>query len=360
MRLAAAGALLGCPLLLACTTALARGERFYREGDRLAALEAWRAIPEKNSEHSASLQWIAEVEEEFQQLVVRHKKRALYFEGKGRIAESILDYRLALRLQPGDAETLEHVQKLARVMAAKKAQGKADYREALSAGDLASARRELDQLRELDPFDPEIESEVRGFDDALRTEMDTQLAAGQRGFAAGNYSAAREAFRAVLALDPDNESARGYLSYIATIQREARRSGKAPAAFDAGGAFASDAEIRAEGFYRNALAAERASDLYAAIRHDLRALRANADHEEAREHLAATRKRLSSQVVPLIEAGRNAFRDEDLQSALDLWRRALLVDPSNERAKAYVGRAERQLENLERLRSDPDVATPHG
>ncbi len=58
----------------------------------------------------------------------------------------------------------------------------------------------------------------------------------------------------------------------------------------------------------------------------------------------------------LIEKGRTYFRNEDLQSALDSWRRALLVDPDNERAQAYAARAERQLENLERLRSEPDVS----
>ena len=59
----------------------------------------------------------------------------------------------------------------------------------------------------------------------------------------------------------------------------------------------------------------------------------------------------------LLKAGRTAFREEDLQSALDLWRLALLVDPRNERVIAYIGRAERQLQNLENLRNEPDVAS---
>jgi hypothetical protein len=58
-----------------------------------------------------------------------------------------------------------------------------------------------------------------------------------------------------------------------------------------------------------------------------------------------------------MKAGRTAFREEDLQSALDLWRLALLVDPRNERIIAYIGRAEQQLENLENLRNEPDVAS---
>jgi Flp pilus assembly protein TadD len=68
------------------------------------------------------------------------------------------------------------------------------------------------------------------------------------------------------------------------------------------------------------------------------------------------RARLSDEVDRLIEEGRTAFREEDLQSALDLWRQALLIEPENERTRAYIARAERQLENLERLRADPDGA----
>jgi tetratricopeptide (TPR) repeat protein len=156
-------------------------------------------------------------------------------------------------------------------------------------------------------------------------------------------------------LDPDNESAHGYLSYIDTIQRESGRSGEQPAAFEASELFASDAEIRAEGFYQNALAAERAGDPYAAIRHDLRALAASGDHEASRGHLAGLRRRLRPRVPLLIESGRSAFREEDLQSALELWRRALLIDPENERARAYIARAERQLDNLKRLRAEPEA-----
>jgi hypothetical protein len=57
----------------------------------------------------------------------------------------------------------------------------------------------------------------------------------------------------------------------------------------------------------------------------------------------------------MIEAGRSAYRNEDLEKALEWWRLAALVDPDNERARAYVDRAERGIENLDRLRSEPDV-----
>ncbi len=340
-------------LLAGCTTPLERGERLYRQGDRLNALESWRAVPETASDHAEVLKRIEVVEAEFERLVVQYKQRGRYYEERGRLAESILNYRLALKLQHEDAATLAHVQQLARILAARKEELQQSFQVASDAGDLASARRGLARLRSLDPFDPELETDERQFQDALRAEVTRRLGAGRRGFLSGNQQAAQQAFRSVLELDPDNESARGYLAYLATIRLDGQEATGRPGVFELPDRFASDAQIRAEGFYQNALAAEHRGDPYAAIRNDLRALEADADHASARRHLAALRGQLASEVDGLIEGGREAFRGEDLQSALDLWRQAVLLDPDNERARAYTARAEQQLQNLERLRSEP-------
>jgi tetratricopeptide (TPR) repeat protein len=341
---------------LACTTPLQRGERLYHDGDRLGALEVWRAEPDDARESKAIQARITVVETEFERLVVQYKQRARYYEGKERLAEALLNYRLALKLQPHDAETLAHVQLLARTLDTRKTRREESYRAAFDAGDLPAASRQLSALRQLDPFDHELETDERQLQRALRVEIDRRMAEGRNGFASGNHEGSARAFRAALELDPDNESARGYLSYIATLRREAQASAQRPVPFEAGG-FATDAEIRAEGFYQNALAAEHNGDPYAAIRNDLHALRADPKHTVAREHLDTLRSELAPQVPVLVEEGRTAFKAEDLQSALDLWRRALLLDPANERVIAYIGRAEQQLENLERLRSEPDVAS---
>ena len=342
-------------LLASCTTPLEQGEQLYREGDRLGALEIWRSVPADAGNYDEARSRIGVVEADFERLVVQYKQRGRYYDGKDRLAESILNYRLALKLQPDDAEALAHVQQLARSLAGRKAELQQAYTASFERSDLPAARRHLAALRTLDPFDPELETDERQLHAALQNEVDRRMAAGRHGFAAANYDASVEAFRAALDLDPDNESARGYLSYIATLRREAASSGTRPAAFDASASFASDEEIRAEGFYQNALAAERSGDPYAAIRNDLRAREANPEHTAARRHLHTLRQRLSAEVPGLVEAGRTAFGAEDLQSALDFWRRALLIDPENERVIAYIGRAERQLQNLEQLRSEPEA-----
>jgi hypothetical protein len=335
--------------LLACATALDTGERHYRDGDRLAALETWRGVPPDHRDFAAAQQRAAEVEEEFRSLVVRYKQRGRYFESRERLAESILNYRLALKLQPGDRETLDHVQLLSRALAAEKSATLAAFRAHLEKRELGAAREKLARLSDLDAFDPDLETERRQFNRELAEGIRLGLARGRQHFAAGDLAAAEGEFQAVLALAPENESAQGYLSYIATIRKTRERR----AAVDTAWVGASDDEIRAEGFYQNALAAERAGDPFLAIRRDLSALGADPEHAAARQHLARLRARLAPEVENLVESGRQYYLQEDLQSALDQWRQALLIDPGNARAKDYVERADRLLENLEKLRADP-------
>ena len=195
-----------------CGTPLAAGERLYREGDRLAALETWRAIPEDDAGHEKALERIAVVEEEFHQLVVRYKQRARYFEAKERLAESIINYRLALKLQPDDAETLAHVQDLARKVARERQALRTQYRADFEAGYLAKAGASLEQLRTLDPFDSELQAEEHELQAGLQQSISQLHAVGLRGFSVGNLLVAERAFRSVLVVDPNNEYALRYLS----------------------------------------------------------------------------------------------------------------------------------------------------
>lgn len=339
--------------LAACTTPLELGERRYQEGDRLAALETWRAVRSDNVRYEAAQKRIADVEREFERLVERYKQRARYYEQKGRLAESILNYRLALKLQPQDRTTLEHVQGLARELAKRRFEARALFQQSMAQGDLVASRDAVEKLRKLDPFSPEVANDVRQVEDALQEQVEALLVRGRRGFSSGRLRNAEQAFRSVLNLDPENESAQGYLSYIAKIRSDDRGVAPAlPARFDPAEVDASDAEIRAEGFFQNALAAERSGDPYAAIRYDLAALRSNPVHPRVRTHLASVRRKLEPELEPLIQSGRDAYQEEDLETALDQWRRALLIDPRNEQAREYEERAERLLENLDRLRAE--------
>lgn len=227
-------------MLLGCVSPLEEGEDLYRAGDRLGALEIWRAVPEGHDQRAEIDLRIDAVEADLAKLAIEYVDRASTLEEEGRLAESILDFRLALELEPDDAAILAHVQQLARTLLDRKASLRSTYEEDLAADDLDAARESLSRLRRLDPFDPEYETEARQLEAALRVEW----------------------------------------------------------------------KVREE----------------------------------------RTREQLAGEVEGLVEAGRDAFRNEELETALSMWRRALLIDPNNERIQAYIARAERQLQNLDALR----------
>ncbi len=342
--------------LVSCINSLELGERRYREGDRVAALESWRSVGSDSLYHEAIQSRIAEVENELEQLVVLFKKRGGYYERRGRLAESVLNYRLALKLQPGDRATLDTVQSLVRRLATLSEEARTEFAEAYEADDMVAARRHLASLRTLDPFDPRLATEERQLDETLRRLVKPLVAKGRRAFSSGNYRSGERAFQRVLELDPQNETARGHLSFIAQIRDEEKSArGRDARHSDPPQLDATDAEIRAEGFFQNALGAERAGNLFKAIEYDIRALEVNPSHRIAGIHLSELRSRLPS-VTALIESGRDHYQQEDLEAALEQWRNALLIDPDNAQALEYVARAERLLENLERLRDAPVVA----
>lgn len=348
MRARIAGLL--CLLLAgACRSPLQSGEQLYRSGDPLAALEAWRAVSPAERDYARVQERIRVAREEFDQLVTRYKQRARYYEERGQLGESILNYRLGLRLQPDDTATLAHVQDLARRLADEKQLRLQQIRASVGHGELGAAQSQLAQLRELDPLDPELEREQRELRLALQAEIRERLERGRASLAAGDPAGAERSFREALALEPENEELRGYLAYVAALRGDPAGLAALPLAGD----LSHEAQLRAEGLVENALRSEQAGQSFAALRQLLQALQLDPGHAEARARLLELRARLSPEVSALLRAGREAFRNEDLETALEQWRRALLVDPQNERASAYIARAERQLANLERLRSEP-------
>ncbi len=221
------------------SSALEPGERLYREGDLRGALDVWRA-----ADDSALAPRIDSVEAELAERAERYVESARRAEEEGRLAESILDYRLALALRPDDERTLAHVQVLARELVARREALLAAYRQVRAQNELGAAREALERLRALDPFEAAYEIEERRL-------------------------------RAAIA-------------------------------------------------------------------------------EEYQRRRARLREAQMAEAERLLEAGRAAFGEEELETAIDLWRRALLIDPDNERIQAYIARAERQLQSLERLRATPD------
>ena len=330
-----------------CVSPYERGERYYRQGDLPRALEAWRGASETRRDYARVRERLRVVEAEFDRMLLRYEKRAQFFESEARLAEAILYNRLAHKLDPERTHLLDRVQSLARKLASQEREEYAGMKTALAAGRLRQASRHAARLEQLDPFNAALQIEIRQVHAAVGTEVLGHLEEGKRAYAVGERTKAREAFQSVLRFDSRNETALGYLSYIRRFQAmEARRQiPPSPRSI-------SSDEIRGEGRFRSARQAEETGDAFAAIAEYEAALQANPEHVSARSALSDLRQKLRERIEPLYDEGKRYFQDEDLHNALRVWRRILMIDPTHERARENVERAERILSRLEEIQTD--------
>lgn len=335
--------------LTACVTALDRGEGLYRQGDVLGALEVWRGVDEESSEYAQVQTRLDVVASEFDRMLRRYEKRASFYESEGRLAEAALYYRLAYKMDPGRRALLGRVQQLVRELDRRQRKEHEGLEEALGSGNLKRASAHAARLELLDPFDPAVQIEIRHVRAATGARVLNHVADGEAAFAAGSRGSARAAFLSVLELDPRNETALGYLSYIQQFEAEERERRIPPRPRSV-----SQEEILAEGHFRSASQAESAGETFWAITEYEAALSVNPNHPGSRRALTALRSRLHPQVEQLYERGKRYFQDEDLHNALRVWRRALSIDPTDQRTRDNVERAERMLARLEEIQTGED------
>ena len=343
-------------MCLACAQAYDRGEKLYSQGDVAGALSVWRSIPETSREYPRAHARLETLEAELASSLQRYEKRAQFFEGEGRLAEAVLYYRLALKLDPDRPQTLDRVQKLFRDLHAQEDAERKRLAAALAAGNLRQANESAEKLSRLDPFDPAIQIEVRQVYAETGAQVLRSLEDGKRAYALGDRAGARAAFERALELDPENEAALGYLSYIKRYDLQvAEEDQQRRVAKSSGGAppppTLSSQEILAEGHYRAGQQAEEANEPYRALEEYIEALRIDDKHVGARRQLGSLRQQLAPRVPQLYEQGKRYFQDEDLEQALAVWREALLIAPDDQRTKENVDRAERILSRLEEIQT---------
>ncbi len=332
--------------LLACTGSLQRGESLYRQGDLAGARAVWSTIPPGHGQYREARQRLELADAEFDRALLRYEKQAQFFESEARLAEAVLYYRLMLKLDPSRDAVLERTQVLVRALAAQEESEKAGLEAALRAGDLERASRHATALARLNPFDPGLQIDVRQVRVGIGKQVGTHLERGKTAYAAGQREAARREFLTVLALDPRNETALGYLSYIHRFEDlEAREQLPPPPSA------ISRKDILAEGHFRSGREAEAGGEPFWAIAEYEAALSVDASHRAARRDLEALRARLGPEVRELYELGKRYFQEEDLRNALRAWRRVLLIEPGNERTREHVDRAERMLSRLEEIQT---------
>jgi tetratricopeptide (TPR) repeat protein len=328
----------------ACASPYERGERLYRQGDPGGAMAEWRAVRESHRDYGRTLARLELVQAELERTLDRYEKRAEFFESQDRLAEAVLYYRLAVKFDPSRKQILDHIQILYRQLRQREAEARSGLTEALGALELRQAARHANTLEKLNPFDPAIQIDVRQVRAKIRVEVSRHMVEGERAFAANDRAAARESFSEVLALEPNNEAARGYLQVMHDAENLEER-GKLPPPPRS----ISHENILAEGHFGTAEKARERGEYFLALEGYLAALRVNEKHGGARRRLAELRRALKPQVNRLYRQGKQYYEEEDLHNALLKWDQALLIDPSDTRTRESAERARRILSRLEEL-----------
>jgi tetratricopeptide (TPR) repeat protein len=325
----------------ACVTPYERGERLYRQGDPGGAIDQWQAVPESNADHRDARERLVLVQVELERALDRYEKRAEFFESQDRLAEAVLYYRLAVKFDPSRTQILDHVQIVYRQLHRREAEERAGLTEALRALDLRRAAQYAETLEKLNPFDPAIQIDVGQVRAEIGVEVSRHMLEGERAFAAGDRAAARRSFGEVLALEPDNEAARGYVKVMQDAQLSPwpRSTSRKAAA--------------AVGHFDAAEAARERGEHFLALAEYEAALKENAKHAAARRRQAELRSEMKPRVDRLYREGKQYYEEEDLQNALLKWDQALLIDPEDTRTSESAERARRILIRLDELAGGP-------
>ena len=343
----AAALLLAIFALAACATPLERGQSLYRQGDLPGALVQWSKVQPGSRDGATAIERSESVSKELKSALVRYEKQAQFYEDEGRLAEAVLYYRLALKIDRSREATLSRVQSLARQLKTRVQKERSGLHAALDAGDLTRASARAAELERLDPFTPSIRIEIRQTRAATGAEVQRLLESGKRAYATGDRVAARSAFASVLVLDARNERALGYLSYIQRFEdlEQQRRLPPPPSAI-------TQQEILAEGHFRAAQRARGGGEPFDALTEYLAALRIDPEHGASRRGLDKLRGELEPSVEELYAWGKRYFQQQDLHNALRVWRHVLLIDPNHQNTLENVQRAERMLSRLEEIQTD--------
>jgi len=331
-------------LLSGCASPIERGESLYRQGDLRGAVELWKSVPEGNRGHDDAQARLKAAEEEFERTLRRYEMRGHFYAVRGRLAEALLHYRLALKLDPSRGTSLSQIQEIVRDLDTRERSGREALSQAMSRGDLVAASQQMQALEKLDPYNPELRLQLEQARSIVGARAENHLRTGKGHYEGGDLEQAEREFQRVLELESDNESALGYLSFIRLTRQKRLPS-------DLSAISPSEQQVLAEGHFRRAVASEKENAPFTAIQQYTQALEINPSHSRASRRLARLRERLRPEIEELDGLGKRYFQEEDLQNALLMWRRVLMIDPTHARTSENVERAERMLSKLEEIQA---------
>lgn len=246
------------------------------------------------------------------------------YEERGDFISAIKMYTQVLRANPDDEEAktrLDRVKPKLRDL----------IQQLTAAGDslrgvkkFDAARKKYRQLLEIDPENKEMPLRISAMDSLIRVNTQTRLARAKAALQKRQMEEARRQFEEVLLYDPRNTEARAGLESLKERRTAKELFERGKAAFDA-------------------------ENYLEALNIFLDVVQSDEKNRDAKLYLDRTRERLVSDVEDYFKQGLQLYVKEDYKGAVEVWNKALLINPSHQATLEYSRRAERKLEALEKL-----------
>lgn len=262
------------------------------------------------------------------------RRQAREAESAGDLLAATSLYRQLSALAPGDAEAQRGLERVQAMVA--KSEARADSLagalrhalDAFAAGSLAESRRTLDRLVRARPADTLASRLLMRVDRGIANRAEALVARALRSAEDEDPGDAERALAELRGLAPGHFA---IPRVAAALERSRRASGAANVGQPAAPSDAAREEARRN--FERATALLRAGQRADAIRW------LEVVHTQDPTHAAAARVLVQEYQVQGLEA----FSAGRLEAAVDLWQRALAVDPADRRTRAYLTRAREHI-----------------
>jgi tetratricopeptide (TPR) repeat protein len=290
-------------------------------------------------------------------------EKARHLESSGAFGDAALAYGRVAALSPGHQAATSGQERCRRLSDRRAARSEAirqQYTRAVDAftsEEFVQARIGFERVLELNPTDSEAREMLGRTQQAIERRTESHLQLATRLIEDGVLEEAENLIVQARKLDPqarrlaDAEahlrSARAATARAATAQADSARSGATPDP-DAGAsktvAASPERQKEMDDLYRRGVAALQDGRAQDAIKYWELVWSFDPEYERVRDHLNRE----------YVTQGMERFAQGDLTGAIQDWEKALRVDPSDDRALAYITRAQEQLVRTRQILGEGD------
>ncbi len=203
------------------------GLQYYRNNEYVLSREEWKALLEIDQENETAENYLEKISEILGEQIEEHRRRALDYERRGLLAESLDEWNMIRTLAHGNHEAQSNYQRIKRKMtdlglsleSARKELEAIDLFErslnSFSQGDYSTAAELLRSLLRIQPDHQEgrklldrVERRMTPLSEEEKAQIRQLYIRGMEQFNQERYKSAIDIWEKVMRIDPENESIR--------------------------------------------------------------------------------------------------------------------------------------------------------